>query len=708
MAAPLDLMALPLPPLRDDLSLLPGPRAADGSPTWTLHDPVRHRYHRLGWLAFEMLARWGAGNGRAVCEQVTAETTLTPGPADLEALLHFLRANLLVAMGTPADRTMWLRQCEANRPPWAQWLLHNYLFIRIPLVKPDRFLRRAWPFVRFIYTKRALAVIGLLGVLGLFLVTRQWDVFIHTFTQFASLDGLVWMGAALTLTKVMHELGHAFVAHRLGCRVPSMGIAFLVLWPVLYTDTSDGWRLSDRRQRLAIGAAGVVTELAIALLATLAWAVIEDGPARSAAFFLASAGWIATLAINLSPFMRFDGYYILSDLLDEPNLQSRAFALGRWALREMLFGLGDPAPEPLPGPRRRLLIVYAWATWVYRLVLFLGIALLVYHFFIKIVGIFLFFVEIGWFILKPVATEIMTWWRRRLDFRVNPQTLATLALLGLGLAALIVPWRSTVPLAAVLEASHAHALHAPEPARVAKLLVRTGDRVSRGTPLLVLSAPDLEVQSRLVDLRLQVNQMSVERSMTDDTLRGDVPLLLADQRALLAEQAGLYARKETLTLLAEIDGEVTDLLPEIREGLWVAPQSVLLRVIGTGPGQIVAYARQEDLNRLPADAPARFHPDDALAPAIAARVKAVETVNRPVLDHALLASLQGGPLAAREDPQHRLIPERSIYRVLAMPLDTPPPRQVQRGTLRVEGQPESLVARLWRGAVSVLIRESAF
>lgn len=703
-----DFMELPLPPLRDDLRLLPGPRARDGSPTWTIHDPVRNRYHRIGWTAFEMLARWDAGTGAALCARLGAETVLSAGAAEVEQMVRFLRANALVDMSSPADRSMWLRQAEAMRQHWSRWLLHNYLFFRIPLVRPDPFLRRAWPFVRPLFSPLAAWLMVLLAVGGVYMVARRWDAFLHTFTQFANLEGLAWMGVALVVTKILHELGHAFTAHRYGLRVPTMGVAFMVLWPVLYTDTSDGWRLTARRHRLAIAAAGVSVELGVAVLATFVWAFADDGPLRSAAFFLATAGWTASLAINLNPFMRFDGYYLLADWLDEPNLQPRAFALGRWALREILFGLGDPPPEALPKGRRRLLIAYAWATWIYRLILFLGIALLVYHFFIKVVGILLFAVEIGWFILKPVATEAKVWWERRKDLRLNVNMIGSLGALALLVAAVVVPWRTTVPLPAVLEAARSHEVHAPEPARVAQVLVQPGDMVKAGQPLAVLEAPDLDFQLRLTRLRVEVTQLTLDRAVTDDTMRGEVPLLTADLQKLMAEEAGFAARRNRMTVTAAVDGVATDMLPGLREGLWVDPKTVLLRVVGRGDGRIVAYAGQDDLPLLHADAPARFHPDDALAPALAARVVAVESVNRPVLDHAVLASDQGGGIAVRHDGQHRLKPERSVYRVVLALEDAAAPIQLRRGTARVEGRPESLAVRLWRTVIGVLIRESAF
>jgi putative peptide zinc metalloprotease protein len=126
---------------------------------------------------------------------------------------------------------------------------------------------------------------------------------------------------------------------------------------------------------------------------------------------LATTTWVSTVLINASPFMRFDGYFLLSDYLQMPNLHSRAFALARWDARAAVCA-GRGPPERLL-TRQRMLIAFAWATWIYRLVLFLGIAALVYHFFIKAVGILLFAVEIVWFVAKPVWSEVKAWRERK-------------------------------------------------------------------------------------------------------------------------------------------------------------------------------------------------------------------------------------------------------------------------------------------------------
>ena len=200
-------------------------------------------------------------------------------------------------------------------------------------------------------------------------------------------------------------MGHGLMTKRFGCRVPAMGVALLVMWPVLWTDTNDAWRLTDRRKRLAIDAAGMLAEITLAVVASLAWSVLPDGPVRTGAFLLSSSTWVLTVLVNVNPLMRFDGYFLLSDLIDVPNLQERGFAIGRWWLRERLFGLRAPVPEQFPLPKQRILTAYSLSALIYRFSLFLGIAIVVYHMAFKALGLFLFGVEIWWFIARPILAS---------------------------------------------------------------------------------------------------------------------------------------------------------------------------------------------------------------------------------------------------------------------------------------------------------------
>ena len=196
-----------------------------------------------------------------------------------------------------------------------------------------------------------------------------------------------------------------------------MGVAFLVLWPVAYTDTNEVWKLTRRDQRLKVAAAGIATELTIAVWAMLAWVWLPDGPLRAMAFLLATTTWVST-ADQRQP------VHALRRLLPAvgfPADAEPACAPSRWRVdpRERLFALGEPAPEHSSAARRGL-ILFAWATWIYRLVLFLGIAALVLSLLHQGPWASSFPVEIVWFIARPLWSEIGAWRQKRRGYRRQP------------------------------------------------------------------------------------------------------------------------------------------------------------------------------------------------------------------------------------------------------------------------------------------------
>lgn len=695
-----------LPSLREELSLHPGPRTPDGAPTWTLHDPAAHRFYRIGWAELEMLSRWQRGDAAAVAAAVAAETTIAATPGQVEGFARFLWAQgLLQAHGDEALGRL-KAVAAAHRPHWLLWLLKTYLSIRLPLVRPDRFLVATLPLVNRLYTPAFLALTVLAALLGGHLALRQWDAFRTTFLHFFSLEGAVLSAVALTGAKVLHELGHAYTARRLGCRVPSMGVVFLVLWPVLYTDVSEAWKLASRRQRLAIGAAGLGAELMLAAYATLAWSFLPDGPLRSAVFLLASSTWLLTLAVNLNPLMRFDGYFLLSDWLDVPNLQDRAFALARWRLREALFGLGDPPPEAFPPRTRRILLAYAYATWVYRFFLFLGIALLVYHVFFKLLGLFLMAVEIGWFIVKPIVAELSEWGRRRGRIRAARHALLAGLLAG-ALAAVLVPWRGTVSAPAVLKAAQQTQLFVPKSARLAAMPARPGVPVARGDVLFRFESPDLandlaQARRKVETLRERTQVQSLSRDLIEHT-----QTTWRELEAAQTEAAGLEAEAARLTVVAPADGVVVDVADPLAAGEWLRENVRLATLIDPSSALVEAYVPEADLNRVAVGAAARFLPDDLGRGRVPATVVSIAPASSRTLPEPALASVHGGAVPVHEGRDKALVPEAPVYRVLLRPVEPlAAPARVERGTVLLEGASESLATQFWRTAVGVLIRES--
>jgi putative peptide zinc metalloprotease protein len=194
------------PRLREELDVFEGAVLADGQPSWVLHDPVRNQFFRIDWLSFELLSRWSMGNAQAIVHAVARDTTLHPDNDDLERLVKFLNEQQLLASEDPKSaRDMAERVAKSRSSAWS-WLIHHYLFFRLPLVKPDKWLERWMPVAALFYTRTFLGLtLGALA-LGLYQVLQQWRDFSAALIDTFSFQGLLSYGAALAVVKVVHEL----------------------------------------------------------------------------------------------------------------------------------------------------------------------------------------------------------------------------------------------------------------------------------------------------------------------------------------------------------------------------------------------------------------------------------------------------------------------------------------------------------------------
>ncbi|GAB6390183.1 HlyD family efflux transporter periplasmic adaptor subunit [Stutzerimonas marianensis] len=695
------------PLLREELALLPGPVLADGQPSWTLHDPTRNRFFSLDWLTFEILRRWSYADAETIVDSIAANSTLQPEPDDVEQVAHFLRTNQLVQL-LPGNAKHLAERATRGEGGRLKWLLHHYLFFRVPLLRPDAWLDR-WLPVAERFRSRTFALLTLMALLLGLTLARQWDVFTTSLVDTFTLSGLFAYGVALILVKLLHELGHAFTAKRFGCRVPTMGVAFLVLWPMAYTDTNETWRLTSRWQRLRVAAAGIVTELGIAAWATLAWGLLPDGELRSAAFVLATTSWIATLAINASPFMRFDGYFILSDWLDLPNLHERSFALARWRLREWLFDLREPCPEHFTPARHRGLILFAWITWLYRLVVFLGIAVLVYHFAVKAIGIVLFAVEICWFILMPIRNELREWKTRWPTIRSRRRGRVSLVVAALAIGLTLVPWPGRVTVSGVLRPVQVWPVHVPGAAMLEALPHREGDRVAEGEPIARLASSALAVRREATAAKVeQLRWLAASAGFGSESRAR----LQSAREELATAQEELAGLDETLTRYqprAPFSGRLHDIDPDLQPGQWLAEGERIALLVGDKGYVVETFLDEEAVKQIAVGDTAGFIADGGEGGRLELQVRHIDADATRVLPSGMLAAPAGGHVLVRQR-RDQLIPEQGVYRVSLAVQDVPAKLADQswRGTLVIKGRWEVPAARYLRSALAVLLREAGF
>jgi putative peptide zinc metalloprotease protein len=705
----LSLSARPARPtlarLREELRLLPAGINRDGSPAWLIQDPVANRFFRIGWMDFEILLRWEKATPSAIAQAVGDETTLQVEEHDVESLDAFLKQHGLLQPRGTADVDAMCRRAAAQKRSAGEWLLHHYLFFRLPLVRPQDKLAALLKHTQWLFTPSALAALCLASAAGIGMVLQQWDTFANSFVDHLTWRGMTGFAVAVTFAKILHELGHALTATRFGVRVAHMGVALVVMFPMLYTDTSESWKLSNPRQRLAIAAAGILTELALAGIATLLWSFAPDGPFRTAMFFLASTSWLLTLAINASPFMRFDGYFILCDVLNFPNLHERAGAFARAWLRRTLLGLPEPWPESQLIPQRRWLVGFALVTWCYRLSVFLGIAILVYLHFFKALGIVLMTVEVIWFIARPVFSELKRWWERRAEVAVSRKRIALAGAAAL-LLALVVPWRSGVHGPGVVHAARQQLVFSPQAGEIAALPKHA--QVAQGELMFALVQPDLRSSVQRAQALAEARALEIVGLSGQQDGEAHRASLESERQRYLAEVSVYTGAQSRLQLVAPFAGRLMDVDSQLRLGAWVQSRQPLAMLVD--PSQWVAevYVREEDIGRIVLGDEARVY---AGSHAMSGRVMEVDTARAASLPYPMLDAEFGGPIVTVPKADERSsehVVRDGIFRV-RVALDEAPSRdQMMLCSAIISGARSSLLGGALEYAASVLMRESGF
>lgn len=700
-----------LPELRTDLVLRPAPRDDDGSPNWILHDPIAGKYLKLSWAEHEILSRWNVRDAGQIAAKISRETAIRMTAEHVDQF-----ASLLLRYGMlRADWRVLASLNDAKQDIIGQ----NYsaittsklLFPKFPLVRPQRFLDVTYPFVAPIFSNAFTIFTSIILLISLFLVSRQWTEFVSTFSFLFSFEGLIATILALALSKIVHELAHAYTSKKFGVRVPSMGIALLVFFPVLFTETSDAWMIPKRRARIAIAAAGILAEMAFAAFALLAWSLLDDGPLRSACFVLASTVWIMSLLVNLNPLVRFDGYFILSEALGVENMSTRATALGRHSLLNLWTGHHSSNAEQNTSRRGRFwLHVYFIAMTTYRLFLYLAIGGTLFYLFPKVISIPGILIILLVFVSRPVislASEASKLAKEegRLAFWIR-----TGILIFVIICILFIPFRSTYTGPAIISPGETLDLFAPEPAQVISLNVQIGDLVSKDQILVELKSPDLDSLINRTTVRAQSLEQFLQRQITNEVYRESQEVQFEQLLQVQAERNGYLDRSRALKLNAGIEGTVSNVLVDARAGRWVNNSSVLVTVVSNEGYRVEAYFDETEIGKLPIGTNGILMIDGLPELQFEVALEEIAPTGQDVLVNPLLASVHGGPIAVRKSEGGQLIPERGIYlaRFIVFgdrPFEILPNREL-RGAIKMKAKSSSLASKIYGKFSSILLRET--
>ena len=693
----------PLPVIRPDLIIQLGPMSADGAPTFVVYNPSARTYDRYSWAGMQLLERLVRPISLGEIKESLARTTVLLSDEEILAFCNALiaRGHTMQNLVRPPDQL--LEEYNKKQSSFFKWLMHHYLYFRVPLLQPDDFLEQALPFAAKFVSRLALFIYFFAAIAGLVLAIPRAEQFFSTIQYFFNLKGIMIYGSAIIVIKAIHEFSHAFTAKSIGARVPVMGVAFMVLWPVAYCETTDAWRNPNRYQRFKVAFAGIYAEMVMAGLSLLGWVITQPGLLNSVFYVTCTASLASTLLVNLNPAMSFDGYYMLMDISGVDNLRSRAFASTKHFIRTRLFGLDLEIPENGLSPSRRTWFgLYSIYAWIYRFFLYLGIAFLVYYKFTKILGIFLFSFEIFVFILNPIVQEARFVFAMRKKMKFKLTSVCFLALIAGLLLWAAMPFPRAMLLPAAVEARDQQLVYAPESGVVSSSSAHKGMRVSKGQILVTLNSFPLETSLKLtaLDAKMARIQLAILQSS------GEAAELPVQQEAVLVAEARLHhleKQNSQLTIRSEMTGVLSDWPDSLSVGDSVSKGSPLGIIVSNSGKQILAYVEDKFLDSLASDMSAVFYTDDKTS--VPVRLQRIQKTPLTILRHASLSSQLGGEVPVSADGKIL----ETIY--LAEFLSEESMASIPSGTtgiIRMKSAPRSYLYEGLKHAARFLVGESSF
>ncbi|MBA1141284.1 PqqD family peptide modification chaperone [Mesorhizobium neociceri] len=495
---------------------------------YVLQDHQTGRFHRLSASANLMISLM---DGRRTLHEIWDLVGRRAGddpPTQDEAihLLAELHASDLLQGELPPDFQELSDRSAKQARNEVMNRLRNPMALRLPLFDPDRWLDLTMPLVRPLFTVYGLlAWLALVGT-GIALAVLHWaELTSDASDRLLSAGNVALIIAIYPLVKTFHEAGHAYATKAWGGAVHEVGIMLLIFVPAPYVDATSSTAFREKWRRIVVSSAGIMVEFALAAAAMIFWVNAEPGLARAAAFNVMVIGGVSTLFFNGNPLLRFDGYYIFADLIEVPNLGTRANRYFWYLVQRYCLGIANiDNPASAPG-ERKWLFGYAVLSFCYRIMLSLTIALLVATKLFFIGTLLALFTVFGT-VVMPVfkGLKFLTTTPRLQGQRGRAITLVGTAVAGLATLILFVPMPYGTVAQGVVWIPDRAEVRADTAGIVAEILSPPDSMVSAGTPLLRLEDPGISGRVALIEAQRHELQLRYEAVRFSDRVEADVVL----------------------------------------------------------------------------------------------------------------------------------------------------------------------------------------
>jgi putative peptide zinc metalloprotease protein len=567
--------------------------------TWyVLQDPTSERYHRCSPAAYFVI---GLMDGRRTVQIIWDLALRKLGDEaisqdELIQLLSQLHAADVLQCDVPPDtQEMFRRRERIRQKKWQQRLMSVFAW-QIPLIDPERFLAGLLPLARPAFTVLGFVVwLAVIGAATLVAGAHWSELSQSTLDQLLAPRNLVMLWLLFPVIKALHELGHGFAVKAFGGEVHEMGVMILVLTPVPYVDASAAWAFRSKWQRVIVGGAGMATELFIAAIALATWVNAEPGVVRSLAYNTMLIAGVSTVLFNANPLLRFDGYYMLMDFLEIPNLRTRANQYLAHVAERTLFGRQDAEPPVSTPGERAWFVGFSVSSFIYRILVVLAILIYVGEISLLLGVIFAVMTSLVWFVLP--AFKILDYLANSPRIRrVRSRAMIASALVVAGIAGVFfaVPMPMRTMTEGVVWVPDEGLVRAGADGFVQKVIAQQGAWVKRGDPLLEIYDRDLATEVRVLETRIQELKARHREQAVLDRVKAQI--LEEEMGYVRSQLARARERTGDLTVTAGADGRFV--LPRAvdLQGRYVRKGQLVAHVVNIETVTIRAVVLQEDID----------------------------------------------------------------------------------------------------------------
>lgn len=567
--------------------------------TWyVLQDLSSERFHRFSPSAYFIIGLMdGRNTVQAIWEQALARLGDDAVTQDeVIQLLGQLHGADVLQSDVPPDTAEMFRRRQTQQRRNLQKKALSIFAWQIPLYDPEGLLNRLAPAIRPLFGW--IGILCWLLVVGAALVVAasHWQELTNNVLDRVLLpENLLMLWVLFPLIKLIHEFGHAFAIKAYGGEVHEMGVMILVLTPVPYVDASSSWAFRSKWQRFVVGGAGMMAELLLASFALFLWLALEPGIARAVCFNIMLVAGVTTVMFNANPLMRFDGYYMLADWLEIPNLRTRGTQYLVYLCEKYLFARRETeAPESTAG-ERFWFVAYSVTSFFYRILVIIGIFVFLGDQSLLLATVFAGATAFAWLVMPAykIAGYLLSSPRirreRKRALRVSGAIAAGVILL---LAAVPVPLRTKTE--GVVWVPDEGLVRAGTDGFVAKVAASPGTWVKAGQVLVELSDVELETEAKVLHGRVQELEAKYRSMLTEDKVKAQI--VEEELRYATSSLDQARERLRDLTLVARADGQFVLPRHEDLPGRHVKQGELMAHVVNLEALTVRTIASQQEVD----------------------------------------------------------------------------------------------------------------